>query len=76
MDCMRLGWSGLKVFQAMGPGPSQPGLSRKHVLQSIDGSLQRLGMRPQAEERIIPLMIAAMQTYCSFDIRSLSTSRA
>jgi aryl-alcohol dehydrogenase (NADP+) len=33
-----------KVFQAMGPGPNQRGLSRKHILQSIDDSLQRLGM--------------------------------
>ena len=33
-----------KVFQAMGPGPNQRGLSRKHILQSIDASLARLGM--------------------------------
>ena len=33
-----------KVFQAMGPGPNQRGLSRKHILQSIDASLERLGM--------------------------------
>ena len=33
-----------KVFQATGPGPNQRGLSRKHILQSIDGSLRRLGM--------------------------------
>ncbi len=33
-----------KVFQAMGPGPNQRGLSRKHILQSIDDSLRRLGM--------------------------------
>jgi aryl-alcohol dehydrogenase-like predicted oxidoreductase len=33
-----------KVFHPMGPGPNQRGLSRKHVLQAIDDSLQRLGM--------------------------------
>lgn len=33
-----------KVFQPMGPGPNQRGLSRKHILQSIDDSLQRLAM--------------------------------
>jgi len=33
-----------KVFQAVGPGPNQRGLSRKHIMESIDGSLARLGM--------------------------------
>jgi aryl-alcohol dehydrogenase (NADP+) len=33
-----------KVFQAMGPGPNQRGLSRKHIFESIDHSLTRLGM--------------------------------
>ena len=33
-----------KVFQAMGPGPNQRGLSRKHILESIDNSLRRLGV--------------------------------
>ena len=33
-----------KVFQPMGPGPNQRGLSRKHIAQSIDDSLRRLGM--------------------------------
>jgi aryl-alcohol dehydrogenase-like predicted oxidoreductase len=33
-----------KVYQPMGPGPNQRGLSRKHIMASIDGSLQRLGM--------------------------------
>ena len=33
-----------KVFQAFGPGPNQRGLSRKHIFESIDASLQRLGM--------------------------------
>jgi aryl-alcohol dehydrogenase-like predicted oxidoreductase len=33
-----------KVFQPMGPGPNQRGLSRKHILQAIDASLRRLGM--------------------------------
>jgi aryl-alcohol dehydrogenase-like predicted oxidoreductase len=32
-----------KVFNPMGPGPNDRGLSRKHVLASIDGSLRRLG---------------------------------
>ncbi len=33
-----------KLYHPMGPGPNQRGLSRKHVLQSIDASLQRLGL--------------------------------
>jgi aryl-alcohol dehydrogenase-like predicted oxidoreductase len=33
-----------KVFQAMGPGPNQRGLSRKHIFEYIDNSLTRLGM--------------------------------
>jgi aryl-alcohol dehydrogenase (NADP+) len=33
-----------KVYQPMGPGPNQRGLSRKHILASIDDSLRRLGM--------------------------------
>jgi aryl-alcohol dehydrogenase-like predicted oxidoreductase len=33
-----------KVFQAVGPGPNQRGLSRKHIFESIDASLTRLGM--------------------------------
>jgi aryl-alcohol dehydrogenase-like predicted oxidoreductase len=32
-----------KLFQAVGPGPNQRGLSRKHIMQSIDDSLRRLG---------------------------------
>jgi aryl-alcohol dehydrogenase-like predicted oxidoreductase len=32
-----------KVFFDMGPGPNQGGLSRKHILSSIDASLNRLG---------------------------------
>jgi aryl-alcohol dehydrogenase (NADP+) len=32
-----------KVFFPMGPGPNERGLSRKHVLDSIDASLKRLG---------------------------------
>src|ERR1700677_2263503 len=32
-----------KVFNAMGDDPNQRGLSRKHILQSIDASLKRLG---------------------------------
>ncbi len=32
-----------KVFQAMGSGPNQRGLSRKHIFESIDNSLTRLG---------------------------------
>jgi 1-deoxyxylulose-5-phosphate synthase len=33
-----------KLFHPMGPGPNQRGLSRKHILHSIDASLQRLGL--------------------------------
>ena len=33
-----------KVYHPMGPGPNQQGLSRKHVFQSIDDSLERLGL--------------------------------
>ena len=32
-----------KVFYPMGPGPNDRGLSRKHIMQAIDASLQRLG---------------------------------
>lgn len=32
-----------KVNQPMGPGPNQRGLSRKHIMNSIDASLKRLG---------------------------------
>jgi aryl-alcohol dehydrogenase-like predicted oxidoreductase len=32
-----------KVYFPMGPGPNDHGLSRKHVLASIDASLRRLG---------------------------------
>ena len=32
-----------KVFNPMGPGPNDRGLSRKHILASIDASLRRLG---------------------------------
>jgi aryl-alcohol dehydrogenase-like predicted oxidoreductase len=31
-----------KVFWPTGPGPNDRGLSRKHILESIDGSLKRL----------------------------------
>lgn len=33
-----------KVFFPMGQGPNQRGLSRKHILSSIDASLKRLGV--------------------------------
>jgi aryl-alcohol dehydrogenase-like predicted oxidoreductase len=33
-----------KVFLPMGSGPNRGGLSRKHILASIDASLQRLGV--------------------------------
>ena len=33
-----------KLYHAMGPGPNQRGLSRKHIFQAIDASLQRLGL--------------------------------
>src|SRR4051794_21221990 len=32
-----------KVFNAMGDDPNQRGLSRKHIMHSIDNSLRRLG---------------------------------
>jgi len=32
-----------KVFYPMGEGPNEKGLSRKHILHSIDASLRRLG---------------------------------
>src|SRR5512143_3285902 len=31
-----------KVFWPTGPGPNDRGLSRKHILEGIDGSLRRL----------------------------------
>ncbi len=34
---------GTKVFNAMGEGPNQGGLSRLHIMQAIDASLRRLG---------------------------------
>jgi aryl-alcohol dehydrogenase-like predicted oxidoreductase len=33
-----------KVFNPMGRGPNRGGLSRKHIMQSIDASLTRLGL--------------------------------
>jgi aryl-alcohol dehydrogenase (NADP+) len=33
-----------KVYNPMGPGPNQRGLSRKHILEAIDDSLWRLGL--------------------------------
>jgi aryl-alcohol dehydrogenase (NADP+) len=33
-----------KVFNPMGPGPNDRGLSRKHVMDGIDASLRRLGV--------------------------------
>jgi aryl-alcohol dehydrogenase-like predicted oxidoreductase len=32
-----------KVFNPMGPGPNDKGLSRKHIMSTIDASLARLG---------------------------------
>ncbi|PSR52667.1 aldo/keto reductase [Adhaeribacter arboris] len=32
-----------KVFNPMGPGPNDQGLSRKHIMSAIDASLRRLG---------------------------------
>ncbi|HYW02447.1 MAG TPA: aldo/keto reductase [Gammaproteobacteria bacterium] len=32
-----------KVFNPMGPGPNDRGLSRKHIMDAIDASLRRLG---------------------------------
>src|SRR5580704_3303952 len=33
-----------KVFNPMGDGPNQRGLSRKHIMHAIDASLRRLGV--------------------------------
>jgi aryl-alcohol dehydrogenase (NADP+) len=33
-----------KVFNPMGEGPNEKGLSRKHIMHAIDNSLMRLGM--------------------------------
>jgi 1-deoxyxylulose-5-phosphate synthase len=33
----------IKVNSPTGPGPNDSGLSRKHILDAIDGSLRRLG---------------------------------
>lgn len=33
-----------KVFNPMGPGPNERGLSRAHILNAIDASLKRLGL--------------------------------
>jgi len=33
-----------KVYFQQGPGPNQKGLSRKHIMDSVDNSLRRLGM--------------------------------
>lgn len=35
---------GTKVAMAMGEGANQVGLSRKHIMESVDASLQRLGV--------------------------------
>ncbi len=32
-----------KVYNAMGPGANQKGLSRKHIMEAVDASLKRLG---------------------------------
>jgi aryl-alcohol dehydrogenase-like predicted oxidoreductase len=32
-----------KVFNAMGPGPNDSGMSRVHIMNAVDGSLRRLG---------------------------------
>ena len=32
-----------KVFNPMGPGPNDSGMSRAHILEAVDGSLKRLG---------------------------------
>jgi len=33
-----------KISMPMGPGPNQSGLSRKHVMEAVDASLQRMGL--------------------------------
>ena len=35
---------GTKIAMPMGPGANQTGLSRKHVIEAVDRSLQRLGL--------------------------------
>lgn len=35
---------GTKVFQPMGEGPLRRGLSRKHIVSQVEGSLRRLGL--------------------------------
>lgn len=32
-----------KVYNTMGPGPNQRGLSRKHIMEGVEASLRRLG---------------------------------
>ena len=32
-----------KVYWPTGPGPNDRGLSRKHIMEGINGSLRRLG---------------------------------
>jgi aryl-alcohol dehydrogenase-like predicted oxidoreductase len=32
-----------KVFNPMGPGPNDSGMSRRHIVQAVEGSLRRLG---------------------------------
>ena len=36
-----------KVYNPMGDGPNDRGLSRKHIFDAIDASLRRLGRRPR-----------------------------
>src|SRR6266567_2944899 len=47
MQYLNLGAAGLKVSRiclgTMTDGPNQRGLSRKHIMAAIDGSLRRLG---------------------------------
>ncbi len=32
-----------KVFNPMGPGPNEPGMSRLHIMHAVEDSLRRLG---------------------------------
>ena len=59
-----------KVANATGPGPNERGLSRRHIVQSVDASLQRLGtdwidvLYMHREDEITPMeeSVAAMAT--------------
>jgi len=62
---------GTKVFSPMGESPNQRGLSRLHILRSIDDSLRRLGnefifekMAKQNVELLKKYSVKKILTYC------------